>query len=95
MTAYVWVTIRQWSCCRPCDPLVQGLGHVLHHLSGILVEHGILLRDQEAVVVLPQNSHELEDGVGAAHFQIGEVAIQPAENARVVAADIEDLLAHG
>jgi hypothetical protein len=46
------------------------------------------------VVVLPQNS-ELDEGVGAAHFQIGEVAIQPAENARVVAADIEDLLAHG
>jgi hypothetical protein len=36
-----------------------------------------------------------KEGVGAAHFQIGEVAIQPAENARVVAADIEDPLAHG
>jgi hypothetical protein len=32
-----------------------------------------MLRDQEAVVVLPQNSHELEEGVGAAHLQIGEL----------------------
>jgi hypothetical protein len=53
--------------------LGSGPGHVLHHLSGILVEHGIMLRDQEAVVVLPQNSHELEEGVGAAHLQIGEL----------------------
>jgi len=32
--------------------LLKGLGQVLHHLCGILVEQGIMLHDQEAVVVL-------------------------------------------
>jgi hypothetical protein len=40
-----------------------------------------MLRDQEAMVVPPLNSYELDEGVGAAHFQIGEVAVQPAEDA--------------
>ena len=52
-----------------------------------------MLHDQEAVVVLLQDGHELEDCKGAAHFQGGEVAVQPAEDARVVAADEEDLVA--
>jgi hypothetical protein len=37
------------------------------------------------------DGHELEEGIGAAHFQLREVAIQPAEDARVVAADVENL----
>jgi hypothetical protein len=40
-----------------------------------------VLHDPEAVAVLLQDGHELEDGKSAAHFQIGEVAIQPAEYA--------------
>ena len=52
-----------------------------------------MLHDQEAVVVLLQDGHELEDGKGAAHFQLREVAVQPAEDAGVVAADEEDLVA--
>ena len=52
-----------------------------------------MLHDQEAVVVLLRDGHELEDSEGAAHFQIGEVAIQPAEDAGVVATDEEDLVA--
>ena len=52
-----------------------------------------MLHDQEAVVVLLQDGHELEDGEGAAHFQLREVAVQPAEDAGVVAADEEDLVA--
>jgi hypothetical protein len=36
-----------------------------------------MLYDQEAVVVLLQDGHELVDGEGAAHFQGGE-AIDPA-----------------
>jgi hypothetical protein len=52
-----------------------------------------MLHDQQAVVVLLQDSHELEDGKGAAYFQISEVAVQPAEDAGVVAADEEDLVA--
>ena len=35
----------------------------------------------------------LEECVGAAHLQLGDVAVQPAEDARVVAADEEDLVA--
>jgi len=62
--------------------LPEGLGQVLHHLPGILVEHRVMLHDQEAVVVLFQDGHKLEDGKGAAHFQIGEVAIKPTEDAR-------------
>ena len=48
---------------------------------GILVEQRVVLHDQEAVVVLLQDGHELEDG---------EVAVQPAEDAGVVAAEEGD-----
>ena len=73
--------------------LLKGLGQVLHHLCGILVEQGIMLHDQEAVVVLFKDGHELEDGKGAAHFQFREIAVQPIEDAGVIAADEEDLVA--
>ena len=39
-----------------------------------------MLHDQEAVVVHLQDSHELEECVGAAHLQGGDVAVQPAED---------------
>jgi len=48
---------------------------------------------QPAVVVLLHDGHELKEGVGAAHFQLCEVAVQPIEDAGVVAADEEDLVA--
>jgi len=44
-------------------------------------------------VVLLQDGHELEEGVGAAHFQFREVTVQTIQDARVVAADEEDLVA--
>jgi hypothetical protein len=53
----------------------------------------VVLHDQDAVVVLLQYGHELEDCEGAAHFQLCEVAVQPIEDAGVVAADEEDLVA--
>ena len=71
--------------------LLEGLGQVLHYFLRILVKHGIVLHDQEAVVVIHQDGHELEGGVGAAHFQGGVAVIQPAEGAGVVAADKEEL----
>ena len=47
--------------------LLESLGQVLHHSPlGILVEQRVMLYDQEAVVVLLLDSHELEEGVGAA-----------------------------
>ena len=52
-----------------------------------------MLHDQEAVVVLLQDGHELEGCKGAADLQLCEVAIQPTEDAGVVAADVEDLVA--
>ena len=52
-----------------------------------------MLHDQEAVVVLLQDGHELVDGEGAAHFQRCIVAVQPIEDAGVVATDEEDLVA--
>jgi hypothetical protein len=73
--------------------LLEGLGQVAHHLPGILVKEGVVLHDQEAVVVLLQDGHELEEGVGAAHFQLSDVAVQPIEDAGVVATDEEDLVA--
>lgn len=39
------------------------------------------------MVVLLQDDHELKGGKGAAHFQFREVAVQPIEDAGVVAAD--------
>ena len=52
-----------------------------------------MLHDEEAVVVLFQDHHELKGGEGPSHIQLGNVAVQPAEDARVVAADEEDLIA--
>ena len=52
-----------------------------------------MLHDQEAVVVLLQDGHELEDGEGAAYFQFRDVSVQSAEDAGVVTADEEDLVA--
>ena len=49
-----------------------------------------MLHDQEAVVVFLQDGPELEEGIGAAHFLLHEVAVQLAEDA---AADEEDLVA--
>jgi len=53
----------------------------------------VVLHDQEAVVVLLQDGHELEDFEGAAHIQLRDVAVQPIEDAGAVAADEEDLVA--
>jgi len=47
-----------------------------------------VLHDQEAVVVLLQDGHELERGEGPVDLQLGKVAIQAAEDAGVVAANI-------
>jgi hypothetical protein len=52
-----------------------------------------VLHDHEAVVVLLQDGHELEGGKGAADLQRCDVAVQAAEDAGVVAADEEDLVA--
>jgi len=62
-------------------------------MFSVLIEYRIMFNDQEAVVVLLQNCHELKGGEGSAHVQLGDVPVQPAEDAGVVAADEEDLVA--
>ena len=73
--------------------LLEGLGQVAHHLLGVLVEQGVVLHDQEAVVVLLQYGHELKGGEGPAHVQLGDVPVQAAEDAGIVAANEENLVA--
>jgi len=68
------------------------LAYILDHLAGILVEQGIMLHDQEGVVILLQYGHKLEAGESSAHIQLGDVAIQAAEDAGVVAANEEDFV---
>ena len=69
------------------------LGQVFHHIAGILVQQRVVLHDEEAVVVLLQDGHELEDGKCAAHIHFSDVTIQSAEDAGVVSAGEEDLVA--
>ena len=79
--------------CRLPGGLLERLGQVAHHIFGTFVKERVVLDDQEAVVVFLQDGHELVDGEGAAHIQLGDIAVQPAEDAGVVAADEEDLVA--
>ena len=71
--------------------LLEGLGHVAHHLPGVLVEQGAMLHDEEVVVVLLQYGHELKGGKGLAQLQLRDVPFQPAKDAGIVAADEDDL----
>ena len=51
-----------------------------------------MLHDQEAVVILLQDGHELEAGESPAHIQFGDIAIQAAQDTGVVAANEEDFV---
>ena len=73
--------------------LLEGLGQAACHLLGVLVEQGVVLHDEEVEVVLLQNGHELEESVGPARVQLGDIPVQAAEDAGVVAADEENLIA--
>jgi hypothetical protein len=48
-------------------------------LLGILVKHGVEIDDQEAVVVLFLDGHEME-AQGAADVLVDEVVIQPTDH---------------
>ena len=52
------------------------LGNIFHYMPGILVEQGVVLYDQEAVVVLLQYDHELKGGEGPAHASNAEAALR-------------------
>ena len=68
------------------------LGNIFNHLAGILIEQRIVLQDQDAVAILLQHGHELEAGESPAHIHLGDIAIQAAEDAGVVAANEEDFV---
>ena len=56
------------------------------------IEQGIMLHDHEAMMILFEDSHELEAGEGSTDLELGKVMIQVAEYARVVATDVERLV---
>lgn len=68
------------------------LGYVLDHLAGILVQQWVVLNDQERVVVLLKDGHKLEGSKRSAHIHVGDIAVQAAEYAGIVAADEEDFV---
>ena len=59
---------------------MQPLGDVLHHPLGVLVEHGVVLDDDQRVAGLFKKGHELKDCEGPADFQVLEPAVQSAED---------------
>jgi hypothetical protein len=69
----------RWSSLSFVDaehPVGQ-IGHLLQvRVQRRRIEQRIVLHDQEAVVVLLQDGHELEGGEGAAYLQFGEFAVQ-------------------
>ena len=65
------------------------LRNVFDHVFRILVEQWVVFYYQEGVVVLFQYRHELEAGECSANIQFGDIAIQAAEDARIVPADEE------
>ena len=67
------------------------MGNVFNHLGCIIVQHRIMLDDDERVVGLLRDGHELEGCEGSADLQLGEAATQPAEYARVVTTYVENL----
>ena len=65
------------------------LDHILDHLAGVLVQKRVVFHDEETVMILFQYGHELEAGESPAHIQLGDIAVQLAEDAGVVAANEE------
>jgi hypothetical protein len=51
-----------------------------------------VLDDDQGVASLFKNAHELKDGEGPADLKLLKPAVQSAEDGRVVAADVEDLV---
>jgi hypothetical protein len=46
----------------------------------VLLEHGVVLDDDQGVAGLFQNGHELKDREGPAYLQVLELAVQQAED---------------
>ena len=65
------------------------MGYVFGHLSGVLVEQGVMLDENNRMSCLFQNGHELEYCECPTDFQLLESAIQLAEDTRMITADVK------
>jgi hypothetical protein len=73
--------------------LLEGLGQVLHHFSGILLEQRVVLHDQKLWWFSSRMVMSWKTVKARRTSSYCEVAIQSIEDAGVVAADKEDLVA--
>ncbi len=62
---------------------------MLNHLCGVFVELRVVLNDNDRVVGLLQDRHELEDREGPADLQGLKSAVQLGQNTGIVAGDIK------
>jgi hypothetical protein len=62
------------------------------YLGGILIQHGIMLNDDQAVTSLFENGHKLERSEPSPDLQLREPPMQPAEDTRKVAGDKKNLV---
>ena len=71
--------------------IAQSMRDVLGHLSGVIVEERVMLDENQRMVGLLQDGHELEDGKSPADFQGLKPAVQPGKDGGGVAGDVEHL----
>jgi len=69
--------------------LLHVLGNMARHIPGPFIEQGVVLHYPDGVVVLIQDSPELNGGEGSPHNQLDRAAVQPGEDARADAGDKE------
>ena len=58
--------------CRLVSSLFQRLLDILDHLDGILVQHWIMLDDDQTVLNLFEDCHKLEGGESPSDLQLRE-----------------------
>ena len=58
--------------------IAQSMGDVLGHLSSVLVKERVVLDENQRMVGILQDGHELEDSKSSANFKGLKPAIQPA-----------------
>ena len=71
--------------------IAKSMGDVLGQLFGVLVEERVMLDENQRMVGLLQDGHELEDGKSPADFQCLKPAVQPGKDGRGIAGDVEHL----
>ena len=64
---------------------------VLCHLLSVLIEHRNVLHNDQGVMSHFEDCHELEDSKPSADLQLGELAVQLAQDSRIISSYIENL----